>query len=369
MGDLLLSSPAVLGVDDTLRPGWLRLRDDIVLELGGGSPPGTPDLEAAYVSPAFVDVHCHGGGGFAFATTRREEAEAAVQFHRASGTGVVVASLMTAPLDLLEAQVRTLVPLVQEGTLAGLHLEGPWLSPRHAGAHDEQSLTVPRTEDVERLLAAAQGQLCTATLAPELPGALDAIRLLASQGVTVAVGHTDADEVMLRTAVQAGARVVTHLCNAMRPIHHRAPGPVTAAVADDRLAVELITDGVHVHPEVLALLARATRSRVLLVTDATAAAGSADGSYRLGSLEVVVRDGVARRADTGALAGSTLTMDRAVRTAVASGFPVPAALASATRLPAEALGLGRFGVGQRPGVLGPGARVVLLDENLRIIRP
>lgn len=371
MGDLLLSSPAVLGADDALGPGWVRLLEDgSVAEVGPGAPPGTPDLEVAYLTPAFVDIHCHGGGGSSFATTDPAEAEAAASTHRAHGTGSLIASLVTAPLDELEAQVRALVPLVHDGVLAGLHLEGPWLSPRFAGAHDPRWLTVPRVQDVKRLLAAAEGHLRMVTLAPELPGALDAIRLLTRHGVTAAVGHTDTDEVGLQGAVEAGARVVTHLTSAMRPIHHRSPGPVLAALADERLSVELIADGVHVHPDVLSLLTRAARSLVVLVTDAMPAAAAPDGRYRLGSREVEVIDGVARLPGEDALAGSTLTMDRAVRTAVASGTPVASALASATRLPARAVGLGRSGPGAPPGVLGAGATGVLaLDEGLRIVHP
>ena len=362
MSEQLLSSPAVLGPDGTLRPGWLLLHDGAVHRRGDGAPPGTPDLEPGYLAPGFVDVHCHGGGGAAFATTDPGQALLAAQFHGAHGSAHVMASLVTASMDELEAQVRALVPLAREGSIAGIHLEGPWLSPEHAGAHDPELLARPRTEDVDRLLTAAEGHLRMVTLAPELPGSPAAIERLVSRGVTVAVGHTDVDEDGLRAAVTAGARVVTHLGNAMRPIHHRAPGPVPAALADERIGVELIADGVHVHPEVLALFARAARSRILLVTDATPAAGRPDGRYLLGRLPVEVRQGVARL-DGGALAGSTLTMDRAVRTAVAAGIPVADALASATRLPARAVGMAGTA-----GLLVPGARGVLaLDEDLQII--
>lgn len=337
--DLLLASPRRLRPDGTLSPGWLRVRVGRVDEQGYGVPPSTPDHEAAYLSPALVDIHCHGGGGHTFATTDAAEAAAAVAVHRAHGTGSVTASLVTAPIEVLEAQVRTLVPLAREGVISGIHLEGPWLSPLHRGAHDPALLRDPAPEDVRRLLVAAEGQLRMVTLAPELPGALAAVAELSRHGVVVAVGHTDADEEQFRAAVDAGARVVTHLCNAMRPIHHRAPGPVTAALADPRVAVELIADGVHVHPDVLDLLARSARSAVVLVTDAMAAAGSGDGRYLLGALEVDVVDGVARLAGGGSIAGSTLTLERAVRTAVSSGIPVGRALGAATYEPSRVLGL------------------------------
>lgn len=356
---LLVASPQVLRPDDTLQPGWLQVRGSAVT-VGVGPPPGTPDLECAYLTPGFVDVHCHGGGGRSFATTDPDEVAQVVATHREHGTTSVMASLVSAPVAELEAQVRVLAPLARDGLVAGIHLEGPWLSPAHRGAHDPGALVEPRPDDVDRLLAAADGRLRMVTLAPELPGARAAVERLTRRGVVVAVGHTDADSDQLREAVDAGARVVTHLCNAMRPIHHRRPGPVTAALADPRVAVELVVDGVHLHPDVVQLLARAARGPVLLVTDAMAAAGGGDGRYRLGRLDVDVVDGVARLREGGAIAGSTLTMDRAVRTAVSCGLPVAQALAAATRLPARALGLPAAEL-----VTGGTTPVLLLDEELR----
>ncbi len=354
---VLVSSPQMLFPDDVLRPGWVRLEAGKVGEVGTGRPPGTADLECAYLTPGFVDVHCHGGGGHSFATTDPDEAVMAAAAHREHGSTAVMASMVTASIDELETQVATLAPLARDGVVAGIHLEGPWLSPSHRGAHDPHLLRNPLPADIDRLLAVADGQLRMVTLAPELPGAHLAIEQLTRQGVVVAVGHTDANSVQLRAAVDAGARVVTHVCNAMRPILHRQPGPVAAALNDRRVAVELVADGVHVHPEMVALLTRAALGDVLLVTDAMAAAGADDGPYRLGSLDVDVVDGVARLRDGGAIAGSTLTMDRAVRTAVFCGMPPERALASATRLPAQALGLPRAEF-----VTGGAGPVLALDE-------
>ncbi|MGD8151414.1 N-acetylglucosamine-6-phosphate deacetylase [Ornithinimicrobium sp. Y1694] len=357
----LVSSPAMLQPDGTLAAGWVEELGGMITDLGTGAAPGPVEVDTAYLIPGFVDVHCHGGGGHTFATTDPREVAAAATLHRRHGTTHVMASLVTASIDELERQVQCLVPLVDNATVAGIHLEGPWLSPLHRGAHDPELLTQPRLEDVERLLMAADGKLTMVTIAPELPGAMEAIDLLTRSGVVVAIGHTDADGVQFRAAVEAGARQVTHLCNAMRPIHHRSPGPIVAALADDRVAVELIADGVHVHPEVLELLSRSARSQVLLVTDAMAAAGSADGAYQLGSLAVDVVDGVARLAGGGSIAGSTLTMDRAVRTAVASGVPVGRALDAATRLPAIAMGweAGELKVGSDDWLA--------LDADLRVV--
>ena len=270
-----------------------------------------------------------------------------------------MASLVTAAPDDLLRQVETLVPLAREGEIAGVHLEGPWLSPLHRGAHDPELLRPPTRDEIEALLRAAEGHLRMVTIAPELPGALEAITLLREAGVTVAVGHTDCDADGLREAVRAGAGVVTHLCNAMRPIHHRDPGPIPAALAEPELTVELIVDGVHVHPDVVTLLQRGARARVALVTDAMAAAGCPDGAYQLGGLAVSVVDGVARLEDSDALAGSTLTLDRAVRTAHAAGVPLVDAVVAATLTPARALGLDR-------GALVPGAPadLLVLGEDL-----
>lgn len=358
---MIVAGERLLGPDGSFGPGWVRIDParGVVAEVGTGPSPGAAESTWPYVVPGLVDIHCHGGAGASFATTDPDEARAALALHRRHGTTSVVASLVTAAADDLRRQVDTLVPLAEAGEIAGIHLEGPWLSPRHRGAHDPDLLRQPDGAEVEQLLHAGRGHLRMVTIAPELPGAPEVIGLLREAGVTVAVGHTDCDADGLRDAVRAGASVVTHLCNAMRPIHHREPGPVTAALAEEGLTVELIVDGVHVHPEVVALLHRASRARVALVTDAMAAAGCADGAYTLGGLGVDVVDGVARLRGGDALAGSTLTLDRAVRTAHAAGLPLADALVAATRTPARALGLDR-------GTLLPGrpADVVALDEQL-----
>ncbi|MCK0112443.1 N-acetylglucosamine-6-phosphate deacetylase [Ornithinimicrobium sp. F0845] len=358
---MIVSSERLLGPDGSFAPGWVRVDTDrgLVAEIGAGQAPGPVDVTGEYVVPGLVDIHCHGGSGASFATTDPEEARAALALHHRHGTTSVVGSLVTAGPEELERQVAALVPLAEGGEITGIHLEGPWLSPLHRGAHDPGQLRPPTREEVERLLHAARGHLRMVTIAPELPGAMEAISLLRQAGVVVAVGHTDCDADGLREAVRAGASVVTHLCNAMRPIHHRDPGPIPAALAEEDLTVELIVDGVHVHPEVVSLLHRASRARVALVTDAMAAAGCPDGSYELGSLAVEVVDGVARLEGSDSLAGSTLTLARAVRTARAAGIPTADTLVAATSTPARALGLDR-------GTLAPGAPADLLtlDEDL-----
>jgi N-acetylglucosamine-6-phosphate deacetylase len=348
-------------------PGWVHVRGDRVVDAGAGEPPPEPGrlelLPDATVVPGFVDAHVHGGGGDAFTTGDPDAAARVVRAHRRCGTTTMVASLVTDTVERLEQSVRALAPLVEAGELAGIHLEGPWLSPRHAGAHQVDLLTLPRPEAIDRLLAAGGGAVRMVTLAPELDGGLDAVRRLVSAGVRVGIGHTDATYDVARAALDAGASVGTHLFNAMRPLHHREPGPVTALLEHPDACVELIADGVHLHPAVLRQAALAKPHQTLLVTDAMAAAAAEDGDYRLGPMEVQVREGVARLAHTGAIAGSTLTMARAVRYATTvAGLPIEEAVRAATATPAGLLGLDRVGA-LRPGA---GADLVVLDEALAV---
>jgi N-acetylglucosamine-6-phosphate deacetylase len=277
----------------------------------------------------------------------------------------MIASLVTDRTGSMQASVRGLADLVEGGLLAGIHLEGPWLSPRHAGAHDPDLLTDPTPAAVDALLEAGRGHVRMVTLAPELAGGLDAIRRLTTAGVVAAIGHTDATYDIACAALDAGAGVGTHLFNAMRGLHHREPGPIAALLEDPDAYVELVSDGVHVHPAALRLAARAKPGRVVLVTDAMAAAAAADGDYRLGRLTVEVRDGVARLADSGAIAGSTLTMAAAVRYAVqVAGLPLEDVVRAATAAPAALLGL------EGVGALAPGHRadLVVLDDDLAVQR-
>lgn len=360
----LLSAARVLSGEHDLTPGWVEVDGGRVVAVGGGEPPRPADqvLGEATVTPGFVDTHVHGGGGASF-TGPPEEVEAAVATHRAAGTTTVLASLVTAsPSDLLRS-VSELAELTASGVVAGTHLEGPWLSPRRAGAHEVAQLRAPDLAEVEALLEAGRGTVRMVTLAPELPGALDAVRRLVDAGVTVAVGHTDATYDQTRAALDAGASVGTHLFNTMPSLHHRDPGPVAALLESDAV-VELVADGVHLHPAVLALAARAARGRVALVSDAMAAAGAPDGRYRLGALDVEVREGVARLSDSGAIAGSTLVLADAVRFAAGeAGLDLADAVRAATATPADAVGL-------TAGRLEPGspADLVVLDADLAVTR-
>ncbi|MFD4724574.1 N-acetylglucosamine-6-phosphate deacetylase [Streptomyces seoulensis] len=322
------------------------------------------DVTGHWVVPGFVDLHNHGGGGAAF-SGGAEAALTAVRTHREHGTTTLVASTVTDDLDVLARQAGILAELAEQGDIAGVHFEGPFISPCRKGAHSEALLRDPDPAEVRKLVEAARGHAKMVTLATELPGGLDSVRLLAEQGVIAAVGHTDASYEQTVAAIDAGATVATHLFNAMPPIGHRDPGPITALLEDGRVTVELINDGTHLHPAALQLaFHHAGAGRVAFITDAMDAAGSADGRYLLGPLEVEVRDGVARLVEGGSIAGSTLTLDRAFRRAVTvDRLPVADVVRALSANPARLLGMA-----DRVGSLEPGkdADLVLLDGDFAL---
>ncbi|WP_167121019.1 N-acetylglucosamine-6-phosphate deacetylase [Amycolatopsis viridis] len=352
-------------VDD----GWLVVTGGTIAGIGTGTPPPGEqvDVGGAYVVPGFVDAHCHGGGGGSFSSGDPKEIATAIKAHRRHGTTTMLASLVSDPVRALVDQMAVLRELVTDGELAGIHLEGPFIAASRCGAHDPAVLREPDTATVDALLRAGHGAVRMVTLAPELPGGVRAVRQLAEAGVIAAIGHTDGTEEQIRPAIDAGATVATHLFNGMRPLHHREPGPIGVLLDDERITIELICDLVHVHPTVLRMAARyAGRGRTTLITDAMSATDAADGRYHLGRLEVDVRDGVATLADTGSLAGSTLTMDAAFRNLVrGAGLSVPDAVRATSGRPAELLGLD-----DRLGSLRTGlaADLVVLDGDLRPAR-
>ncbi|MFG3047442.1 N-acetylglucosamine-6-phosphate deacetylase [Streptomyces sp. NPDC048241] len=322
------------------------------------------DVTGHWVVPGFVDLHNHGGGGAAFSGSA-EDALTAVRTHREHGTTTLVASTVTDDLDVLARQAGLLAELAEQGDIAGVHFEGPFISPCRKGAHSEALLRDPDPAEVRKLVDAARGHAKMVTLATELPGGIDSVRLLAEQGVIAAVGHTDASYEQTVAAIDAGATVATHLFNAMPPIGHRDPGPITALLEDGRITVELINDGTHLHPAALQLaFHHAGADRVAFITDAMDAAGSGDGRYLLGPLEVEVRGGVARLVEGGSIAGSTLTLDRAFRRAVTvDRLPVADVVRALSANPARLLGLS-----DRVGSLEPGkdADLVLLDADFAL---
>lgn len=358
-------------VDDTevTDDAWVAFADGVVLRAGTGDewralPAGDAiDAAGAYLTPGFVDIHGHGGGGGTY-EHGLDAIAAARAVHLARGTTRAVLSLVTASIDDLAAQVGMIADLSErDATILGSHLEGPFLDPGHKGAHTESLLRAPDEAAVARLAEAGRGTVRQVTLAPELPGGLAATAQFVAAGVAVAVGHTNATEAEASAAFDAGATLLTHAFNAMPGIHHRAPGPIVAAMRDERVTLELIADGIHVHPDVIALAFAGAPGRIALITDAMGAAGEPDGAYELGGLAVTVTDGVARLDEGGAIAGSTLTQDAALRLVVAGGLPLADAVAALTSVPARAIGLaGRYG-SLRPGAA---ADAVLLDDALQV---
>ncbi|MBO1284591.1 N-acetylglucosamine-6-phosphate deacetylase [Streptomyces sampsonii] len=323
------------------------------------------DLSGHWIVPGFVDLHNHGGGGASFTSGTVDDVLTGIATHRAHGTTTLVASTVTGEMDFLTARAGLLSELTEQGDLAGIHFEGPFISPCRKGAHSEALLRDPHPADVAALLDASRGAARMVTLATELPGGLDSVRLLADRGVIAAVGHTDATYEQTVEAIDAGATVATHLFNAMPPLGHRAPGPIAALLEDERVTVELINDGTHLHPAALELaFHRAGADRVAFITDAMDAAGFGDGRYLLGPLEVDVVDGVARLVEGGSIAGSTLTLDRAFRrAALVDKLPVDQIVRALSANPARLLGLDH-----RIGSLEPGkdADLVVLDEGFEV---
>ncbi len=347
---------------------WIEVRSGRIRQVGRGSPPSATvvsDLEGAWVLPGYIDLHMHGGGGHSV-TTSPEAMRGAVNFHLQHGTTATLISLMTDAESALLKQLRWVAELVREtrGRVLGTHLEGPFLAASRCGAQNPAHLLMPDETLAERLLGAAAGTLRVLTIAPELPGALTLIQRLHAAGVTVALGHSDAGFEQALAAFDAGAGHVTHLFNAMAPMHHRRPGLAGAALASTA-SCELINDGVHLHPAVVAMVF-STCAAPVLVTDAIAAAGVGDGSFSLGGLDVQVIGGEARLAGGQTLAGSTLTMDRALRDAVQrSGVSIERAAAAASTTPARVLGLDR-----ELGSIAAGRRadLVVLDDDLLVRR-
>lgn len=363
--DTVLRAPSMITGGTETTDGWVAFGEGRIVDVGSGPAPSAREVidDGAVLVPGYVDMHCHGGGGYGF-DDGAEAIEHALAYHRAHGTTRNVLSLITAPMDELLHRVEAARrACAADSRLLGIHLEGPFLSSDHRGAHAESMLVDPVAEHIEALLNAAQGHLAQVTLAPELPSGLRALETLVQAGVRVAVGHSAADYDQSAAAFEAGASILTHAFNGMVGMHHRAPGPVLAAADAPGVTCEVINDGSHVHPRVVRLLHDLAPGRVAYITDAMVAAGCADGSYRLGTLAVTVTDGVPRLDSDGSIAGSTLTMQGAVQQAVRIGVPLPEAVQAATQAPARALGQA-----DRIGALQPGycADALLLDEDLQI---
>ena len=355
---MLIAAPRVIpGLPGTgvLEPGYLTMHGGVITEVGQGPPPGPPDLAlgAGTLVPGLVDLQVNGyygvdladcdPGGWALVARRLPE----------TGTTAFLPTFITAPVATLATELRSAAKIASAVTtgarILGVHLEGPFLSPARAGAHRRDWIVPPSPEALAGLLDAGGDLLRLVTLAPEAEGGLAAVAALTAAGVGVSVGHSDATAAQVAAAAAAGARMVTHLFNAQRGLHHREPGVVGQALTDHRLTSGLIVDLSHVSAAGCAIAFAAAPGRICLVTDAAACAGMPPGRYLLGGQPVELPpDGSAPVRPGGTLAGSALRMDQAVANAVAVGLGLAEAVAAATRIPADLIGrpdLGRLAAG------------------------
>ena len=375
MADLIIGAGRIVTPADVLAPGHVAIAGDRLEVVGAGIP---ADADRVYpegtLVPGFVDLQVNGGAGVDLLDCDEGGVERVSRYLAATGTTAFLATLISAPLQQVRRAVETLRRARPQGAeILGVHIEGPAINPSRAGAHDRQSLRAPDDPEVQQMLADAFPNLRLVTLAPELPGAGDLITWLTGRGVVVSLGHTDATYQQAGEAFRRGARMVTHLFNGMRGLHHREPGVVGAAFDDPQCICGLIADGIHVHPAVVRLAFSALGpERVALVTDATGGAGMSPGEYLLAGRPVRVAEGDAPRLPDGGLAGSVLRMDDALRNLIAWGIPLGAAVHSAAVAPARVLGLrdrGAVAEGMRADltVLGEDGRAVLTVVAGRVV--
>jgi len=371
-GKLLLSN-------EILEDGILAWRDEKILY--AGLPEGLPEQirrealplsvpERGLIVPGFIDIHVHGGNGEDFMDASPEVLDKITSFHSTQGTTAMLATSMTAPKERLD-NVLAEVDRYRSGEmpytqLEGVHLEGPFFSPKWPGAQNPEHIILPDVSWLEAWEKQYPGLIRQVTLAPEREGALEVISWLREQRITAALGHTDATYEEVERAVEAGLHHAVHTFNAMTPLHHRLPGAAGAVLSDPRISAEVIADGIHVHPAAISILAQLKQhnDQLVLITDAMSAAGLDDGEYKIGDLPVIVKHGEARLKDGGALAGSTLTMIRGFRYLVQEvGLSLKAASRAASLTPARLLG-----IDHRTGSLAQGkqADIVLLNAELDI---
>jgi N-acetylglucosamine-6-phosphate deacetylase len=326
-----------------LDPGWLKIKDGRILKVGTGPTPRPADIvEDGWIVPGFVDMHIHGGDGSTFDTANESEIQDIISLHRSRGSTTLVASIDSGPIREMKSALTRLAEFVEDGLLAGVHLEGPFISQLRPGSHSREVLQDPSPKLVEDLVECVPDTIRMITIAPELGGGIKAVRAIAGSGIIAAVGHTDALYQTTVEAIDAGATVATHIWNAMRPVHHREPGPIAALLEDERVTCELINDGVHLHDAVATLtIETAGRGRVALISDATTI-GLTSGNYVVGGKSLTVSSNGAVRDHNGAIAGGNHPVATGFSRA-AKRFGIEAASAMASTTPARALGLGDVG--------------------------
>ena len=367
---------------EEIQHALLFVEDGLIAEISSRSAKETPDNIAridfgdAAIAPGYVDIHIHGGAGLDVMLASQAELPRLGKFLAAHGVTSYFPTTVAAPLDQTCAALERMAAAIEDGTTIangdsvqarplGVHLEGPFLSHKRRGVHPPENLVLPSIEIFERLWQASRGHVRMMTIAPELPGALEVISEAARRNVCVSIGHSDAEMPIAQAAVAAGARHATHTFNAMRPLDHRDPGILGEVLTNSRIGADIIADGIHVSPAIVKLFLQAKGvDGAVLITDAIAATGMPDGRYQLGPIQVDVKDG--KCTTDGKLAGSTLTMDRAVRNVTQfSNWGLRDAVQAATLNPARAVGLAKH-----HGLLAPGveASFVVLSPAGEVLR-
>ena len=373
MTDTLIAAgriiPATAVGPRELSPGFVRIHDGLIAELGNGAPPGAPDvaLDGGVLVPGLIDLQVNGYFGADMATADAGQWATVVRRLPETGTTAFLPTFITAPVHKIASALRRtaeVVPGLPLGArVLGVHVEGPFISSRYRRAHDPEWIIDPLPEAVNEIAGAAPGLLRLMTLAPERDGAIAAIRRLSSAGVLVSLGHCEATAAQVAAAADAGARMVTHLFNGQPGLNHREPGVVGQALADPRLTSGLIADLHHVAAQVCKIVFNAAPGRIAIVTDAASCAGMPPGRYQLGGqpIELAPGEGVPPARLDGTLAGSALRMDTGVANMVASGVDLVDAVAAATRVPADLIRRSDL------GRIAPGAAADLawLGEDLR----
>ena len=377
MSTLLIHASRALTPTTEINDAGILIREDVIEAIGPRSgmtlPAGAQEIRATGKTaiPGFLDVHIHGAGGHDIMEGSSAAMRAITRKVSEYGTTSLVATTVTASTDETLRAVEGIAGYIARqhesdeprAEILGIHLEGPFISKERRGVHPPEWIQPPSAEMLNRMLKAAAGNARMLTIAPEVLGAAPCIDAAREAGLVVSMGHTDATYEQARAAIARGARSATHLFNAMRPFSHRDPGVVGAVLTSPDINAELIADGVHVEEGAMKLLLLAKGvARVILVSDGLSATGMPEGKYTLGGFEVTVSGGVCRNAD-GVLAGSTLTLDRALRNVVALGVSLPDAVRMLTLNPASLLGI-EFKKGSLR--VGADADIVLLDEGLHL---
>jgi len=383
MQTTVIHASRILTPDEEISDGVIIVEGSHITGVGHRDtmrlPAGATDYVAAglTVVPGFIDLHIHGAGGHDVMEANARALDRIRSVVARYGTTSLLATTVTAPIEETCHSLQAIARYIRNhesgedvaargrpaAEILGIHLEGPFISKTRRGVHPPEAISRPSIESLDSLVKAADGLVRILTIAPELPGALEVIAHAVAQKILVALGHTDADYEQARAAIAAGARHAVHFYNAMRPFTHRDPGIVGAILTDPEVTAEVIADLVHVAgPAIQVLIGTKGFDTILLVSDGMAATGMADGSYRLGNFEVTVKDGVARNLE-GKLAGSTLTLDRALRHVVGLGVSLHDALRMTTVLPAR-----RLGLAGKKGIIAAGADadLVALTPDLRV---